>query len=699
LHWTYGSCQVSIAEARTKSIGSLVTFTGTVTSGSSFGQIRFIQDATAGISVYSSLLSGTDPGDSVLIAGTLTVYKGQLQINPVQSFNIIQSSRPLPAAIELSIDNPFNAAYESMRVKLSCAGVSSCESVFDEGWYEVFDSKGSSTKLVIDVPSLIGKPVLTTPISTTGIWVKVNDDFQLWAQSMADAESNCTIIQKAKISFDQEKIKLRWIASAATSWVEYGMDAFSEITIPEIAGDEISVSLASIIQGQIYQGRLGQLIGSDTVYSLPTYFSAPALSDISIPIFFDRQVDASFSDGSHPAATGPSVIETDIIARIDQVTSTLDIAMYNTTRVTIVQALQRAVQRGVAVRYIAEDETSNTALDGIFSFPILYRQEDGIMHNKFVIADADDPDKAWLWTGSTNFTTSQLSSDPNHAYVLKNQALALNYRREFDEMWGSSSGHEGEKAGQEKSDNTDHLFKIGNTVIESYFSPSDETNCHIMEALASADHQALIGLLLLTKEDLTDEIIALHQKGVDTRVIIEDEGTSSTSVLRLRLAGVPVAIHDLSSLFHHKYAIIDEGHADSDPQVISGSHNWTLSADVINDENTLIFHDQSVTNIFRQEFEARWSELESTSTADVSKYQTLKVYPNPATDHLDITNPTGQKCMVNLIDANGCILRKEKMDPHETLHLTFDGSLPEGLYFINSSNFANHTVPIIVIQH
>ena len=67
------------------------------------------------------------------------------------------------------------------------------------------------------------------------------------------------------------------------------------------------------------------------------------------------------------------------------VKTTLDIAMYNTTKTSLVQAVERAVQRGVSVRYKAEGSNSNSALQGTISFPVLYREADGIMHNKFII--------------------------------------------------------------------------------------------------------------------------------------------------------------------------------------------------------------------------------------------------------------------------------------------------------------------------
>lgn len=315
-----------------------------------------------------------------------------------------------------------------------------------------------------------------------------------------------------------------------------------------------------------------------------------------------------------------------------------------------------------------------------------------------MIADADDSDRAWLWTGSTNFSTNQLSSDPNHAYMIRDQALALNYRREFDEFWGNLPNHSDGKEGEEKSNNTAHQFRIGDATIESYFSPSDETNCHILDALKSADHQVLIGLLLLTKEDLVDEMIALHENGVDLRVIVEDEESSSLALSRLRQAGVRVAVHDLSPLFHHKYAMIDEGFLNSDPLVITGSHNWTFSADNINDENTLIIHDQSVTNIFRQEFEARWSELNSTGTILISNNPSLTLRPNPASDQIEMTNPTAGKCTITLIDVNGNIIGKQKLASHQSINFTIDKSIPNGIYLVHWSWMENHAVSRVVIQ-
>ncbi len=57
---------------------------------------------------------------------------------------------------------------------------------------------------------------------------------------------------------------------------------------------------------------------------------------------------------------------------------------------------------------------------------------------------------------------------------------------------------------------------------------------------------------------------------------------------------------------HHKYLIVDNSDRSSDPLVLTGCHNWSSSAELRNDENTLIVHDATIANIYYQEFSERF---------------------------------------------------------------------------------------------
>lgn len=694
-----GMSQQPIAAVRNLPPGSVVTTTGTITTGDEYGVIRYMQDANAGIALYAASLSATVPGDSIIVTGVLSLYKGELQVSPVMSFQKISSGRPVISIPGDNLKDLNQPAYSARLVSLSCIGITSCESVFDDGPYVMYDQYGHAGRGVIsNDQDFIGQPIPASPLMVDGIWTAIDGQYQLLIRDMADAsEGSCLLIPPATVTIDNHLTRLTWtnIPSEIT-YIEWGVQNFENRLQVGLPLSEYSFPPPDVEPGKVYQGRLSQIHDSgDTIASLPVFFSAPSTNP-PFEIVFNRSVDASFSDGSSPLATGPAVIESDIIQRIDLVEHTLDIAMYNTGRNPIVQAVNRAYQRGVAVRYIADDETSNSALDNAL-FPVLFRGEDGIMHNKFVIADVDVPGQAWVWTGSTNFTSNQLSTDPNHAYVIHDQAMAVNYTQEFDELWGTQANHSDGRVGEFKQDNTNHLFEINGSTIESYFSPSDEVDCHILDAISSADHQLLVGLLLLTSASLTNELIAIHQQGVDVRVILEDEESSSWAVSQLSNAGIPLAIHAPSSIFHHKYAIIDEGYPDSDPQVVSGSHNWTWSADHINDENTLIFHDASIANIFRQEYEARWAELNTGVHQEYSS-SGVAVYPNPATNFFLFKNNGTQSRTVDILDVSGRIVDRVIILPGETVRRDAGPQMTTGMYFIRTVTAGQPVVCKLILQ-
>jgi phosphatidylserine/phosphatidylglycerophosphate/cardiolipin synthase-like enzyme len=92
--------------------------------------------------------------------------------------------------------------------------------------------------------------------------------------------------------------------------------------------------------------------------------------------------------------------------------------------------------------------------------------------------------------------------------------------------------------------------------------------------------------------------------------------------------------------------------------VITGSHNWTTSATTINDENTLIIHDVDIANIYRQEFEARWSEVFVSGIHGGNPDKTIFIFPNPVEDRLWIE--TEQNILETRIQSiNGTPARSE----------------------------------------
>ena len=79
---------ITIAAARALGAGATVTVSGIVTNGPELGVIRYFQDATGGLSGYSTnqslppnntAFTSLMPGDSIIITGTLKSYNNLLE--------------------------------------------------------------------------------------------------------------------------------------------------------------------------------------------------------------------------------------------------------------------------------------------------------------------------------------------------------------------------------------------------------------------------------------------------------------------------------------------------------------------------------------------------------------------------------------------------------------------------------------------
>jgi hypothetical protein len=100
-------------------------------------------------------------------------------------------------------------------------------------------------------------------------------------------------------------------------------------------------------------------------------------------------------------------------------------------------------------------------------------------------------------------------------------------------------------------------------------------------------------------------------------------------------------------------------------------------------------------NIFRQEYEARWAELDAVSTVTGSAYS-FEAFPNPASDILTISNPFPSNAHLQLIDVNG-IVRIETPMTGETMRITLPAGLANGLYAIRMSNGGQQVLKKVLV--
>ena len=697
LAFTSVIAQVDIATARNQGIGANVTITGIVTNGDELGVIRYIQDNTAGMALYDASLSSFQRGDEVTVSGTLVDYNGLLEMNPVNSNSINSTGNTVSP--QIVTPNQIGESTESELVQIDNVIFNNGGAVFTANTTFDFTSNNQTGRIYIKTGhTLVGRLIPMGPVTLIGISsqhtysVPPVGDYQILPRDTND------IIQAGSIVFTSgvtqsnittSSFDLSWSTSLPSSTnCNYDINTTLSNTINNSGANQLhTISLTGLQPATFYYVECYSVNGTDTAFSSTGIYSTASNSSGKIRPYFNYSVDNSFSTGVDAQNIGSAFRDT-IAAYIDLAQNTLDICVYNASSVFLANAINDAYNRGVQVRYIADDDAQNLMLPNLDpNIPVVIRDPSpaGIMHNKFIIVDANSVNNSWVMGGSTNWTDpSNLLNDYNNIIFIQDQAIAKAYTLEFEEMWGGVFG-------THKLDNTPHKFNLNGINVEVYFSPSDRTTSKILDLIKTANQSVEFGLLSFTRDDLGDAIIDQDiQFGVTVRGIIESKNSSNGGEYdNLVAANVNVRSHEgVTHQFHHKYLIVDANLTTSNPAVLTGSHNWSNNAENNSDENTIIIYDHTISNIYLQEFEERWSELSTTSINDYSDAK-ISIYPNPSNQVIFVDSDNEIK-NISVFTAEGKLIKTTK-----DINITIENS---GVYLIKVETIEGNTYQKVVIE-
>ena len=381
-----------------------------------------------------------------------------------------------------------------------------------------------------------------------------------------------------------------------------------------------------------------------------------------IKVYFNQAVNTSFSRGTNAVYLNNTMDDT-LVAYINRAKSSLDIAVYQLSQSSgmadVVGALNAATTRGVTVRLIYDGKVNaSTSIGSLNSSVHTLASPSGssynIMHNKFMIIDGNSStaSDALVWTGSTNWSLLMFQSDYNNTVILQDQPLAQAYIAEFNQMWGSATATpnaNNSQFGPFKTATTAHTFTIDGHQVELYFSPSDATNNQIVNAISTADKELFFGVYTFTESPNANGISAKYSTtGMTVKGIMDNYSTgySAYSILNPVMGGNLKIYNHGGTTYHNKMMIVDPDYPTSDPLVLTGSHNWSVTADTKNDENTLIIHDSTVANLYLQSFAQNFIALGgtispiNTGIENILNDDAIHIYPNPTQDllHLDFVN-------------------------------------------------------------
>ncbi|WP_339185339.1 DUF5689 domain-containing protein [Paenibacillus sp. FSL R5-0701] len=180
---------ITVAEARTKAVGTTVTIEGVVTTepGAFGGQAFYLQDETAGIYVFQHT-SGFHAGDKVKVTAATTIYNSEFELTDIVAIEKTGTAS-VPAPIEVTAITDAN---QGQLVQLKDVTIENIISATPVGSFE-FDAvaaDGTSTHIRVDTRTGVTDTsfpyVAGDKISITGISAIFKDVYQLKPRSLND---------------------------------------------------------------------------------------------------------------------------------------------------------------------------------------------------------------------------------------------------------------------------------------------------------------------------------------------------------------------------------------------------------------------------------------------------------------------------------------------------------------------------------
>ncbi|MBI5402459.1 MAG: T9SS type A sorting domain-containing protein [Ignavibacteriae bacterium] len=672
-------------------VGQHVLVKGVVTTHQELGApLVYFQVNSAGLVAYDAAFgNGVTRGDSVIVGGLVTHYNGLIELQPVDSFRVLAQNVTTPVPNKITPTQGRNGEqWEGKLIRIdSITMVKTTGGVQATSWsttasgtnYWIFSGSDSCQIRIYTSTNIAGTTIPPYPFSIVALMSQFtssppyNTGYQIIPRDLSDIiiSSGGPTIPSAPVesNITQTGITLSFntIAAGDTKVKYFVSDSIGQ---PVVYTDSVynaalvtshSINLANLLPGKIYYALVSSTNANGTSTKVK-YFSTASRNGSTgrFETYFNFAVDTTVALPNNKASGGVD-FKTRLIQRIDSAQYSIDMAIYSFDDITLVKtALINAMVRGVRVRVIYDSRNVQPLMQELINAGIRVQQrpvDSYIMHNKFFVFDGRDTSitsvpRKWLWGGSANITTAQFYSDAQNVILIQDESLCNSYTREFEEMWGSHNNVNNStnaKFGNQKTDNTPHIFNINGKRVECYFSPSDDVQGKIVTMLDQT-HKSINFCIL----DFTSTTIANKMKtkySYPTKMVrgVFDRGqyNSGDSLRYNEMKGISsnptynwnpparVFLDNYGGQMHDKYIIVDADSLSSSPLVETGSYNFTTNANTGNDENILIIYDSLVANKYYQDFVKRLTD--AGGTIDVRKidnevpvtYSLEQNYPNP----------------------------------------------------------------------
>ena len=193
-----------------------------------------------------------------------------------------------------------------------------------------------------------------------------------------------------------------------------------------------------------------------------------------------------------------------------------------------------------------------------------------------------------------------------------------------------------------------------------YFSLYDNPQKAIIKNINQAEAFINIAMYIFTDREIAIPLVKAQERGVKVRLYLDKEQVDyQYSQSRFLVQkGIKTRISTNNYIMHNKFAIIDNR------ILLTGSYNWTFSANNRNDENLMVIDDPEVIARYQSQFEKLWLDkfsLERTRQL----YQIAKVdfpflsndSPKPKVQTINI-NTASQDELIKVLQISELLAQK-----------------------------------------
>jgi phosphatidylserine/phosphatidylglycerophosphate/cardiolipin synthase-like enzyme len=140
-------------------------------------------------------------------------------------------------------------------------------------------------------------------------------------------------------------------------------------------------------------------------------------------------------------------------------------------------------------------------------------------------------------------------------------------------------------------------------VLGVYFTPSANAAAAIVKAIDASEREVLVQAYGFTHNAMAQALVRAHQRGVKVRVLLDQKSQTTNRYVIGVLTDAEMAVRQDGNhaIAHNKLMVIDG------TIVITGSFNFTNSAETRNAENVLILKSTDLAETYRLQWQNHWA--------------------------------------------------------------------------------------------